>query len=431
MNIKLITRHCLIAVLVLSTAAIANAQVCPPTEPLLPGSLDPTFGANCSGKAVYQIHNSLGVQPDGMAVQADGNIVAVVGYDVEQLVRLNADGSLDQSFGTGGIVRFSWTTVPGAYGNVLAVAFQDFPNPNPNINLPEQRIVIAGVAPIQSGRSTINALRVARYLPNGDIDTSFGSGGSSTFNVGGGYASAIAIQPDGKILTVGVDVGKLVRLTANGALDTTFGSGGVVSTYSSRALALDAAGGILVGGATTVGKGKTARSILAVKRYSANGSADASFGTSGVATADFGVSAQTWNLKIDALGSILVSGTASGGALARFTSNGIADGSLGGGTGKVVYTGLPGIGRGLVVQPNDGKIIITGQTNNNFGLVRFNYDGSLDTGFGTNGKVEVDVSGPDYSNVSVFQTDPGCSCPKIVMSGGSVPNTSFARFILQ
>jgi uncharacterized delta-60 repeat protein len=426
MNMKLFARYWMIAIFFLSATSIASAQTC---QPLCPGALDPAFGTG--GKAIYQIHNSLGVAPDGMTVQADGKIVAVVGYDVEQLVRLNTDGSLDQSFGVGGIVRFTWS-LAGSYGDVQAVAMQNVVDPVTLVS--EQRIVIAGLGHIQSGRNIIGGLRVSRYRPDGSVDTSFGSpGGNGSTFVNTGYASAIAIQSDGKIVTVGVDNGKLVRLTANGILDTSFGTGGVVSTYASRALAIDSAGGILVGGSTSIGKGNKARSIMAAKRYTTDGNVDASFGTAGVATADFGVSSQMWRLIIDAVGNIVAGGTVGNGAgIARLTSNGINDPSFGT-SGKVMYTTFSGpfFGRGLAIQPVDGKILLTGQWNNNFSLARFNNDGSLDTTFGTGGSVSVDVSGADYSNVSVIQMDPDCSCQKIVMSGGAVPNTSFARFIAQ
>lgn len=381
-----------------------------------PGDPDPTFGTD--GKVILQVHNSIPVYPEGMAVQSDGKIVAVVGYDIEQLMRLNSDGSLDSTFGTGGIVRFTWS-VGTSYGNVTALALQNVGG--------QERIVVAGYSPLQVGRNNVAALHVERFMPDGSVDTSFGTNGHTVINTG--YADAIAIQPDGKILTVGGDAGKLVRLNANGTLDTAFGSGGVVNSGYGRSLAINAAGGILVGGYVTIGKGNKARQIMTVKRYSSSGVADTGFGSAGIATADFGTTSQLWNLAIDVLGNILAGGSAPGPALARFTPNGLVDTTFGG-TGKVVFPGLAGAGRGLVMQ-NDSKIVVTGQSNNNFGLVRFNYDGSVDTGFGNGGSVVADVYGADFSNVSVLQIDPLCACPKIVMSGGAVPNTTFARFIVQ
>jgi len=380
------------------------------------GSLDPTFDGD--GKVLLQVYNSIPVYAEGMAAQSDGKIVAVVGFATEKLLRLNSDGSLDATFGNGGVVTFSWT-LGTSNGNALAVAIQNVGG--------EDRIVVAGYGPMQVGRNVVTALYVQRFLPSGAVDGSFGTSGRAILNVG--YADKLAIQSDGKILGVGVDFGQLVRLDVNGSLDTTFGTGGVVTCGSSRALAVDAAGGILMGGTASVGKGNNSRSIFSVKRYLNTGAADTTFGTSGSARADFGVSVQPWNLALDLLGNIVVSGTASGPAAARFTPNGFADTSFAG-TGRVMFPGLPGAGRGLVVQP-DGKVVLTGKSNNNFGLVRFNFNGSLDTGFGNGGSVLTDVYGADYSDISVLEMDPGCACPKIVLAGGAAPYTTFARFIVQ
>jgi uncharacterized delta-60 repeat protein len=378
------------------------------------GSLDPTFDGD--GKVIMQI----GSQPpwaEGMATQSDGKIVAAVGLSLENLLRLNADGSLDSTFGTGGIVNFSWATADGT-GNVMAVAIQNIEG--------EERIVVAGYSHIRlGGRKTAAILHVERFMPDGAVDTSFGTNGHAVINTG--YASAVAIQPDGKIVTVGVDDGKLVRLNVNGTLDTTFGTGGVVISGSSRALAVDATGRILVGVNTTIGKGNSSRSAVTVKRYNANGGPDTAFGMSGSAIADFGVSVQGWRLAIDPFGNIVVSGTGPGPAAARLTANGLVDTSFNG--GRVVFAGLSGAGRGMVMQ-SDGKVVLTGQSNNDLGLVRYNFDGSLDTSFGSGGSLLVDVYGSDFSDISVLQLDPGCACPKIVVAGGNSPITTFARFVV-
>ena len=397
------------AILVFLTPFTVTAQTA--------GSLDTTFGTG--GKVILQIHNSIPVYPEGVAVQADGKIVAVVGYNDEQLMRLNSDGSLDSTFGNAGIVRFTWS-IGTSYGNVLALALQRVGA--------DERIVVAGYSPLKIGRNFVNALHVSRFMPDGGVDTSFGNNGHTIINTG--YASTVAIQPDGKILTVGSEGGKLVRLNADGTLDTSFGSGGIVNSGAARAITVDATGRITIGGSKTIGKGNNARTIMSLKRFSANGAVDTGFGTSGVATADFGLgtSSQIWNLMIDVLGNIVAGGTVgSSFGIARFTSSGLADTSVGD-TGRISGSGASG--RGLVMQP-DGKLVITGQSNNDFGLVRYNFDGSLDVGFGNNGGVVTDVYGADYSNVSVLQIDPICACPKIVMSGGAAPNTTFARYIVQ
>ena len=402
----------------------AHAQSCPDSA----GCLDPTFGAN--GTAIYQIHSSIPTSPDGMAIQPDGKIVAVVGGHSagEKLIRLNPDGSFDNTFGVGGIVNFSWALTYGSttyFGNVHALALQDIGG--------EQRIVVAGTGHLVSGRRvSSNVLRVSRFTTDGSPDVSFGNGGHVTIDAG--YADALAIQPDGKILTAGYlgefTLGQLVRLNIDGSLDQSFGTGGVVNSGPGRSVAIDPIGRILVGGLAKVGKGNSVRTNMSLKRYSPTGVLDSSFGSGGLAIADFGAgtSSSVWNIELAAGGDILVGGTVGTSfGIARFTSNGLVDTTFGV-DGSVSGPGASG--RGMVMQP-DGKIVVTGQWNNDFGLVRLNRDGTTDTSFGNGGSVVVDVYGSDFSKMSRLQIDPLCACPKIVMSGGAAPSTTFARFVIQ
>jgi len=203
---------------------------------------------------------------------------------------------------------------------------------------------------------------------------------------------------------------------------------------------IDPSGRILAGGDITIGKGNNAKNVMAVKRFSSSGVADTSFGSSGVATADFGNSSSSGQLIVDTLGNIIAAGfvNVNGGiidtqhylAAARFTPNGLADASFGG-TGRVKFVGATGIGNGAVLQA-DGKIVLVGRLNNDYGLVRYNYDRTVDTGFGNNGSVITHVNGNDNVRAKLLQNDPGCACDKIVMgAGGDGTNTSFARFVIQ
>src|SRR5207244_2135037 len=125
-----------------------------------PGDLDPSFGTG--GQVItpissgYDAANALVVQPDGKLVAAGhaynaGNIVFA-------LVRYNADGTLDGTFGSGGKV----TTVIGTASRGTALVLQ-----------PDGKLVAAGYT--YNGKSTAFAL--VRYNTNGSLDTSFGSGG--------------------------------------------------------------------------------------------------------------------------------------------------------------------------------------------------------------------------------------------------------------
>src|SRR5439155_8159035 len=192
------------------------------------GDLDPTFGT--SGMVTTDIDHSTDIA-NAVAIQADGKLV-VVGqtyknndYSTEDFVvaRYNTDGTLDTSFGRGGKVR---TDFPGLAAVPSAVVIQ-----------PDGKIVVAGGAfPLFTFAGDF---KVVRYNPNGSLDTSFGSGGIVTtiFPGDGSYAFAVALQSDGKIIAAGTDFVDfnpgdmsdtdfaLARYNSEGSLDTTFGNG--------------------------------------------------------------------------------------------------------------------------------------------------------------------------------------------------------------
>jgi len=252
-----------------------------------PGSLDPSFG---TGGIVTTVIGSRGSAAWGLALQADGKIIAAGvtqeagGPSEFALTRYNPDGSLDSSFGARGTV----TTPVGAGAEASAVALQ-----------PDGKIVVAGDA---SGDAEEFAL--ARYNPDGSLDPSFGAGGIVTTAVGAdnSYATAVAIQPDGKIIAAGAtyvpeagfqppDDFALTRYNSDGSLDSSFGSNGVVRTDFSatedfaNAIALQSNGKIIVAGRS---EGLPTGSVFALARYNQDGSLDPSFGSNGKVAPAFG-----------------------------------------------------------------------------------------------------------------------------------------------
>src|SRR5262245_40839135 len=156
------------------------------------GDLDPGFGIG--GKVVTNLTRggiNFGVV-NTVAVQSDGKIVVGGGGQSGpfMVARFQANGQLDSTFGTNGIVVRQETTTP-----VLAIALQ-----------PDGKIVVVGGA---LAALSDQELLVVRYLPNGTFDSSFGNNGFVTNNFsftngfGSSVASAVAIQPDGKIVVVG------------------------------------------------------------------------------------------------------------------------------------------------------------------------------------------------------------------------------------
>ncbi|APG03920.1 hypothetical protein BJI69_08380 [Luteibacter rhizovicinus DSM 16549] len=272
------------------------------------------------------------------------------------------------------------------------------------------------------------------------LDPTFGSAGIATAAFGSyGAAARVAIQPDGRIVTVGQDsLGDFVmaRHTTSGALDTSFNGTGTVVTSppgscpgQARALALQDDGKIVVAGTSCPNFTSTRNFTL--YRYNTDGSLDGTFGSAGKATVSFsaGISeAFAVAVKGD---SIWVAGYAgSDFALARLTSGGTLDFSFGSGTGKVTTA----IGTssstavGIVIQA-DGKPVLAGSATNSgyvFALTRYSTNGALDTTFGAGGKVltSVGAGAADHVSALAIQGD-----GKIVAAGyGASTNNGYYRF---
>lgn len=330
------------------------------------GTLDGTFGV--SGKVV----TSFGVGNDtanAVALQADGNIVAAgsATYGATTVIAvaryLSPTGTLDSSFGTGGLV----TTTIGVNASANAVAIQA-----------DGKIVVAGEA---------NALfAVVRYNTNGTLDTAFDTDGIVTTSVGGAndLAHAVLIQTDQKIVAIGeTDNGTtndfaLVRYDTNGALDSTFDFDGIVRTDFgvndiAYAAALQPDGKIVAAGSTD---SATTSFDFAVARYTTNGSPDTTFNTIGRASVDFGATPadadEAHGVGVQLGGKIVLGGWSNQGAtlkydfaLARFTPSGALDPAFG--TGGRVLTDLltpanaDDLGYGLTVQ-SDNQIVLVGSS---------------------------------------------------------------------
>jgi uncharacterized delta-60 repeat protein len=338
------------------------------------GSLDPSFGTG--GKVTTAIGAGsaiLGVvlQPNNRIVAAGWSRASVSGPYVGALARYKPDGSLDTGFGTGGIVTTAY------YRRIVGIALQ-----------PDGSIVVAG-----GGGNFV----LVRYKPDGSLDTSFGAGGvvtTSFLSANGAYASAVAIQPDGKILVAGkVYFGPpnylfaLARYTPNGKLDSSFGTGGLVTTSignsaEANALALQPDGKIVLSGDAGIGP----KGYAALVRYDRNGALDTSFGSGGKVTTAFGTSisnsfaalALQLNRKIVAAGWTRASSTAPYMlALARYKRNGSLDARFGPG-GKITTAFVHSAYVDSLSLQADGKIVATGGTglsNKNWAFALARYQG--------------------------------------------------------
>jgi uncharacterized delta-60 repeat protein len=266
---------------------------------------------------------------------------------------------------------------------------------------PDAKIVAAG--------HTSSGFALARYNSDGSLDTSFGSGGKVVTTFSGG-ATAVAIQSDGKIVAAGGSL--LVRYYSDGTLDTTFGTGGkVVQTGFggfSVSIVLQSDGKIVTAGAMF------APADFALARYNGDGSLDTTFGSGGLVTTDFsGRDDEASASLLQADGKIVAAGrttstvgTVQGSfALARYNTDGSLDTTFG--TAGRVITSFAAddasVVETLILQP-DGKIVAGGGRfiiEEGLRLARYNSDGSLDPTFGVEGKIYDVLSGVEAKSLAL------------------------------
>jgi uncharacterized delta-60 repeat protein len=392
--------------------------------------LDSTFG---SGGFVL---NNLDVATV-IRQQTDGKLVAA-GYsnNVVTAVRYGADGTLDASFGNGGITHYQFSGSPttSVYDAIL--------DANNNI--------------LVTGFENYNEY-VLRFASTGSLDNSFGSGGaylragtSKAPYVGEG----LALEPDGKIIVAGQGMGAFVtRLNSNGTVDATFGTNGTVSLPDSQtssnifyAPAIQTVGSVnyvVAGG--RLGPNKS----VAIARFTMSGVLDTTFGINGQATISFcGNAGRVSSLAFDPSGNILAAGSTSFGGpnflvLARFSPYGALDTSFGdpatSGSGKTGSTltnvfGGNSIGFRTTMTPvtdNLGNTRIlfagTGGTPGYFVLARYNSDGTLDNTFGGTGVVAANggISNIGYG-VTVQSNGEIVEAGTTQLSSGSYSGYNFA-----
>ncbi len=391
-----------------------------------PGDLDLSFGNG--GKVVTRgSSNYPGFGLSGayaMAIQSDGKIV-VAGEGTAgsgtwdfAVVRFNTNGSFDTSFGGTGIVI---TPVGNSQDRAFSVAIQA-----------DGKIVAAGYS-YNDGIGT--NFGIVRYNPNGSLDTSFNGTGKviTSFGSSSAIANDLAIQADGKIVVAGgayggyfTDVSAVVRYNSNGSLDTSFnGTGKIITTLSNSSVAIQTNGKVVVAGSGYNGS----RIDFTIFRYNTDGSLDNSFNGTGKTVTQIGDSSYANELAIQTDGRIVVVGSSRNDsrdnfALVRYNTDGSLDTSLNG-NGKIltpVVTSTYGSGASSVAIQPDGKIVAAGNSGNgtlfgqgaDFAVIRYNPNGSLDTTFNGTGKVTTRFGGQDFVSEIAIQAD-----GKIVVAGST------------
>ena len=371
------------------------------------GSLDNTFGIGGIVTTIIgnQVSNILSIK-----IQADGKIVAAgyygsVSQAVFALTRYNTNGSLDNTFGTNGLV----TTSIGTSSFLSDIALQT-----------DGKIVAVGSSRVGSSQ---NIFTLCRYNTNGSLDNTFGSEGIVTTSIGTeSFAGAVAIQTDGKIVAAGMGLSgspsyfALTRYNTNGSLDNTFGIGGIVSTSigstsdaDADAIAIQTDGKIVV-----AGQGKNgAQHHFALTRYNTNGSLDNTFGIGGIISTSIGTLSRIYDIAIQTDGKIVAAGYSDIGTqyncvLTRYVINGSLDITFG--INGIVTTSIgtsSSLASGIEIQ-TDGKIVAVGSASDAGGqilLARYNNSLTGDISEYSNKTSQISIYPNPFSNTTTLKTD--------------------------
>jgi uncharacterized delta-60 repeat protein len=360
-------------------------------------------------------------------------LLAAIGLMTWQLAAagpaLAAAGNLDPSFGPGGIVTTDF--------------YRSTDRANALVIQADGKLVAAGSTSRSYEPGAPSGFGLTRYMPNGNLDMTFGAGGKVTTVFSGGVINALVVQADGKLVAAGRTSTvngsgdfALARYNPDGTLDTTFGVGGTVTTDfagghddRANALVVQADGKLVAAGSTYDFSSMTTNGALA--RYNSDGTLDPTFGTGGqVIGGDVAIAA----LVVQADGKLVTAGGSGDFVLVRYDSDGTLDITFGaGGTVTTDFAGGYDGAYALVVQA-DGKLVAAGVAavpvvGSDFALARYNSDGTLDTGFGTGGKVTTDFAGKgDWAHALVVQN--GMLVAAGTTTGPTTYNISYTDFAL-
>lgn len=309
----------------------------------------------------------------GLAVAADDSVyVASIArpspFDF-QIHKFTPDGSIDSSFG-GGVVT---TDFNGESDRAMAIAIQ-----------PDGKVVVGGSATIEGVRQPV----VVRYLTNGELDDSFGTGGRQFIEL---FESAdiagIGVQSDGRIVVQSSRF-EVTRLNDSGTSDSTFGTDGLAAVFSGSASSFEVLpdDSMLMAG---TGFGGNSSSSMVVGRMLADGAPDRSFTSSGYLILNVpGEFDRGYNAAMQQDGSVLLVGSTSrigvfpsepDLVLARIAPGGLLDTSFGM-SGVVVMPMSEGDDTGAaVLELDSGKILVTTTSaTGRRAIARFQSNGRLD-----------------------------------------------------
>lgn len=375
------------------------------------GELNKSFGVN--GRLFIPIGTAADAAR-GMVVQADGKLVIAGDFSNGTnsgdffVVRIDTNGTLDNTYGTGGIAK---TTVTTSYDYMTCMLIQ-----------PDGKVVVGGYSYV----GAYYHLTLVRYNTNGTLDNTFGTGGIVKTTAGANITNwgfGITLQPDGKIVMCGMTSGSntqvFVRYNTNGTPDNTFGTGGIVNisinanSMQPFGLAVQPDGKIVY-----VGHETNSGTDVVIGRLLANGSIDNSFGTSnGYTSVNPGNFDYARNVLVEATGKLLVSVQTDQNTkllVLRFNATGLIDSTFG--TNGIAETPSDMTGSSyaipLVKDISTGRIFIAGSfsdavsTMSDHAIVCFN--SAATTGITKNGRPKME---------SILSIYPNPACDHIRVEG--------------
>jgi uncharacterized delta-60 repeat protein len=377
------------------------------------------------------------LQPDGK-ILVTGEILDATSHWYFGVFRYTSDESLDRAFAGGGFAEIDLGEAEFAH----AVAVQR-----------NGKIVVAGEADCPLAV----CFALVRFLPDGSLDRSFGAGGvvrTMFATYGASRAYDVAVQPDGKIVAVGMrfrgddaqddELFAVARYLPDGRLDRSFSRDGLASVdfgfgdADAAAVALQPNGKVLVAGTGARNVYRTGEDF-AVARFRRDGTLDRSFSGDGRATVDFGhrLSDGVRGLALRRDGSIILAGSSGKRgavpriAVARLRANGRLDRTFGVGGRRLTRPGPHGgYARAVVLQPG-GRTVVAGRVFDDgrldtsaWVLARYGRGGALDRSFGRRGLVVSDFStGADWVGGLAAQRD-----GRILAAGSVGESQALARY---
>ena len=387
------------------------------------GEGDPSFDSDGIATVGFEGVSGFGASAFDVAIDDNGKIILVGATEALisspsdfAIARLNANGTPDTSFSTDGEATAGFDLHDGAY----AVGIQ-----------PDDKIIVAGYMAEEGGQFSPTQLAIARFEPDGDLDTSFSGDGKlllpdSTVR----RPSDLLMQDDGFVVVgdggqsfADVQSFALQRLDFDGDPDPGFGDeGGVTSTFPGRsgtAKAIDEAadGDLVVAGSTENTSGTCCDSKIAAARYSSTGVPDAGFSGDGLVQTYVHPGSLDYEANgagVHAVGEkVLVGGESlvvdppfltPYAAAARFEADGDLDPTFSGdGTTDSSTLGPSGVlsARGSALQP-DGKLVLAGD---DLDLARFDTNGALDPSFSADGIARRPREDSAFVNAIALQAD--------------------------